>query len=65
MSITINTDDGISSIFDGCDGAAMDKEAPTRLPAVIFHAAKTSLQAHFESVDWPLNKNPAKGGSVF
>jgi hypothetical protein len=51
--------------FDGCNGAAMDEEAPTRLRVVIPHGAKTSLHTHFKNVNRPLNKILPRGEAYF
>ncbi len=61
MSTTINTDDGTSSIFSECDGAAEYEEVHMKTRAAISHATTSSLLAYFQRVNWPLNNILPRG----
>ena len=61
---SINIDDGPSPAAlhdDADDGGAGNMSVQVAAVSVISNAAKSSLRAYFEGVNWPLNKALPKG----
>jgi hypothetical protein len=60
----VNVDGGPSpaALVDAADnGGAVNTSAQVAVMFVILNAAKSSLRAYFEGVNWPLNKALPKG----